>query len=233
MDIAIVDDEQSVINGLTEYFERYFKEKNLAYHIKSYTDPKKFVFDFSNNYDLICLDIEMPELNGIQVAQEIRKSDEDVLIMYITNMAQFALKAFEVNAVDYVLKPIRYDDFYIKMQKAMRYIRQNEEKTIALETDKGTMIFEISSIYYIEVSLHYLTYHTKSGNIIVRGSMSQTEKILSESFVRPANSFLINLKYVENVQQNSVTVNGDVLPLTRTRKNEFMKAFAKYIGGMK
>ncbi len=189
--------------------------------------------DYVKGTDLICLDIDMPQMSGIETARDIRRMDEDVIIVFITNLAQYALNAYEVNAIDYILKPLRYGDFKIKISKVSKYLRQRESEVIEFEAEGKTYMAEISSIYYIEVLTHNTTLHMRGGDLTVRTSLSSIESRLPKGFARSANAYLVNLKYVEKVTFDTVTVKGTELPLTRTRKPAFMDALAEFISGEK
>ena len=170
--------------------------------------------------------------NGIELAREVRKANRDVAIMFITKTVQFAINGYEVDAVDYVVKPLVYEDFALKLKKAMRYILLHTEKFIVLNTKGGAVRIGESRIYYIEVMLHYLVVHTKKGDITVRGSIKSILPLLSASFARSANSYIVNLRYVENVKDNTVTVHGVPVPITKSYKAEFLRAFSAYNGVM-
>ena len=159
--------------------------------------------------------------------------DGNVVIMFITNMAQYAIHGYEVEAVDYVLKPLSYADFAMKVQKALRYIARNEDANVKLCTKDGMVHLAVSDIYYIEVRSHYLIYHTTREEYMVRGVMKETEEQFAKyHFARCSHGYLINLKYVQSVNGNIVTVAGEEIALSRSKKNDFMEAFARYIGGM-
>lgn len=115
---------------------------------------------YQKDADLILLDVEMPGMDGISLARRIRQDDKEVLLMFITNMAQYALHGYEVEAIDYVIKPLGYQEFALKMKKAMRYMGRHEKKQIMLQTTDGIQPVAIEDILYVEVIRHYLQYHT-------------------------------------------------------------------------
>lgn len=243
MRVAIIDDEKNMTAQLSEFLKRLKEEENLILDADIYESGDNFltaletkrIFEEENLiYDLILLDVEMPGRNGIETAREIRKFDENVILMFITNMAQYAIHGYDVEAIDYVLKPVTYEDFALKMHKAMRYVRQNETHQMILNTtENGRIPLLISDIYYIEVVSHYLNFHTKKGVYESRGVMKEIEKQLeSMNFFRCNQSYLVNLAYVKSIRGNEVMVGADSLPISRNRKNSFMEAFARYVGGM-
>lgn len=175
----------------------------------------------------------MPALNGIQTAKELRRIDKQVVLMFITNMSQYAIHGYEVEAIDYVIKPVAYADFALKIQKAMRYISRNNDENLVIHTQEGIVQLQISQIFYVEVIRHYLLYHTISGIYKVRGVMKETEKTLEPyHFVRSNQCYLVNLKYVEAINGSTVKVAGEELQMSRNKKSEFMLQFIRYVGGL-
>lgn len=159
--------------------------------------------------------------------------DSNTIIMFITNLAEYAIHGYSVEAIDYVLKPITYEDFAMKISKAMRYVERNVKRQIILHTSEGDIPVSVADIYYIEVVRHYLYYHTTSGKYEVRGVMKQLEQELQELKFRRCNqSYLVNLAHVKAIRGNDVVVGNDYVPISRNKKSEFMEAFAKYVGGL-
>ena len=231
--IAIVEDEAMYAKQLEEFLHQYETENQEAFEITIYSDGDQIVNKYKSQFDIILMDVEMKFMDGMSAAEEIRKMDSEVVIIFITNMAQYAIHGYEVEAVDYVLKPLSYADFAMKVQKALRYIARNEDANVKLCTKDGMIHLAVSDIYYIEVRSHYLIYHTTREEYMVRGVMKETEEQFAKyHFARCSHGYLINLKYVQSVNGNIVTVAGEEIALSRSKKNDFMEAFARYIGGM-
>lgn len=233
MKVAVVDDEKKVSDLLTGYISKFGDENNLTLNVSVFHNPIDFLNNYTKDYDLILMDVEMPGLNGIETAKELRRMDKNVVLMYITNMAQYAIHGYEVEAIDFVIKPVTYLDFALKLQKAMRYIKQNSDSKIVLNTQEGIVHVNVTDIFYIEVIRHYLVYHTVNGDYTVRGVMKETQEKLSEyHFVRSNQCYLINLKYIESIYGSTVKVAGAELQMSRNKKNDVMVAFTKYVGGI-
>lgn len=233
MKVAIVDDEQDMTRQIEEFVERFRVESQMEVDARVFHEPRAFVENYDGSYDLVLLDVEMPGMNGIEAAKAIRGQDRRVSIMFITNMAQYAIHGYEVEAVDYVLKPVGYQDFAMKMKKALRYIERDAEQKLVLDTTAGKLAVKVSDIVYVEVIRHYLSFHTDAGVYEVRGVMREWEKELGRyHFVRCSQSYLVNLAKVRSIQGNKCMVGGEELPLSRNKKNEFIQAFTRYVGGM-
>ena len=234
MNIAIVDDNLNDRKMILDYLSQFFNESGEDYTTSTFEDGVSFLKDYSFSYDFIIFDIDMPQMSGIDTAKELRKKDSNVTIMFVTNMPQYALEGYSVEAVDYVLKPLSYPDFRLKMKKATRYILRNSVKKVTINTtDEGLITVDSSDIYYVESKLHYIYYHTKKGIYKMRAKLTEVEDILLPyHFARSGGSFLINLAYLEKIDGNEIVVADETLPLSRRMKASLMSAFTKYMGGI-
>lgn len=234
MNIAVVDDNLNDRKMILDYLSQFFNESGEDYTTSTFEDGVSFLKDYSFSYDFIIFDIDMPQMSGIDTAKELRKKDSNVTIMFVTNMPQYALEGYSVEAVDYVLKPLSYPDFRLKMKKATRYILRNSVKKITINTtEEGLITVDSSDIYYVESKLHYIYYHTQKGIYKMRAKLTEVEDILLPyHFARSGGSFLINLAYLEKIDGNEIVVAGETLPLSRRMKASLMSAFTKYIGGI-
>ncbi len=234
MNIAVVDDNLNDRKMILDYLSQFFNESGEDYTTSTFEDGVSFLNDYSFSYDFIIFDIDMPQMSGIDTAKELRKKDSNVTIMFVTNMPQYALEGYSVEAVDYVLKPLSYPDFRLKMKKATRYILRNSVKKLTINTtEEGLITVDSSDIYYVESKLHYIYYHTQKGIYKMRAKLTEVEDILLPyHFARSGGSFLINLAYLEKIDGNEIVVAGETLPLSRRMKASLMSAFTKYMGGI-
>lgn len=232
MRIALVDDDRNDRSQLQTYLSDYLSEEGAEYEIKEFDNALSFLADYAYTFDLVLMDIDMPGLSGIEAARQLREKDSHVTLMFITNMPQYALEGYAVEAVDYLLKPLSYPDFRLKMQKARRYIARNADLPLALSTAEGVFRCNVSDVLYVESRLHYLYYHTADQTIKVRGKLSDVaDTLLPYHFARPGESYLVNLRHLRAIEGNEILVGEDRLPLGRRRKAEFISAFTRYMGG--
>lgn len=233
--VAIVDDQREDAAALEQYLYQFGGETGQAYLVTRYASGSEFLQDHSSAFELVILDIDMPGINGMETARQLRSQGDDVVLMFVTNMSQYALEGYEVEAVDYVLKPVSYQDFTLKLRKAQRYISQNRDTQIALRTAGGIVPLMVSQVIYVESTLHYLVYHTIGGNHRVRGSMSDAEAALPHGqFARCNTSFLVNLKHVKAVERDEVLVGPDSfrLKISRGRRGAFLDQLGRFLGGV-
>ena len=230
--IAVVDDDREFSAKLREYLEQYAKENDETFEIEVFYDGAEILKDYTPRYELILLDIEMPAVNGMEAAQKIREMDESVVLMFITNMAQYAIHGYSVGALDFVMKPISYYPFSMKIKRALKRVQKKEIPTILLTTSDGVKRLKVSQIYYVEIQGHMLHYYTEEGQFVMRGTLSSVEKMLPSSlFVKCNHWYLVNLMHVTEVRKNTTVVGNFELEVSRRNRAGFLKALAEHMGG--
>ena len=152
--VAIVEDEEAVREQLLGYVQRYTRQYSTTFEVRTFSDGVEILEGYRPVYDLILLDVEMKHLDGMETAQRIRALDSDVMIVFITNMAQYAIKGYAVGALDYVLKPVPYFAFSQQLQKAEEQLRRRTRHYLAVPVEGGLRRLDTSRIYYIESEGH-------------------------------------------------------------------------------
>lgn len=230
--IAIVEDERTFSEQLQEFLKEYQEEKNINFKISVFKDGAEILEEYKQIYDIILLDIEMPEINGMETARRIRKTDAEVVLMFITNMASYAIHGYEVGALDFIMKPLTYYTFSVKLTRALRRVKKKEQKEILLTLPDGAKKIEIQQLYYVEVQNRILHYHTDTGVYRIRGTMQSVEQRLAPyPFVKCNHWYIVNLMHVSEVRGNIVVVGGSKLEISRRNKTPFLKALTEYVGG--
>lgn len=229
--VAIVEDDPEDTKMLRSYLEEFEREADERFSVAEFTDGLAFIGDYRSKYDLVLMDIDMPHLNGLTAAKKLRKVDENAVIIFVTNMAQYAIRGYEVDALDFLVKPVTQPQLYSKLRKALRKIKNAQNKKLFLCTDESVRCISVRDIRYIEVREHLLTYHLGGEDITVRGQMDKVESELADChFYRIYKSYLVNLDYVVGVGATTVRVGEDDLCLSRARKKDFMQTLADYLG---
>ena len=184
------------------------------------------------SFDIIFLDIEMPTLGGMPTAERIRLLDPDVVLIFVTNMAQYAIRGYEVDALDFVLKPVSYYQFSTKLDRALQRICRRRGGQITLQVGGGVQLLATDDILYLETRDRLLHYHTTTGTWSVRGSLLKAEKDLTAyHFARCNQCYLVNLRHVRGVQDDFVQVGEERLEISRRQRAAFLAAVAAYVGG--
>lgn len=228
--IAIVEDNALHCQQLTEHLRRYEEENKLTFEIDSFVSGIHFFEDYTPRWDVIFLDIDMPGTDGMSVAEDIRRSDTGVVLIFVTNLTHYAIKGYAVNAMDYILKPINYTSFCITLNKVVQHYKNITETFINLKLKNGIRKISLNSIYYVEVLNHYLTYHTFEGDFTIRGTFASAEKELSEQFAKCNSCYLVNLKYVKFVNKENVQIGPYTLPISRRSYLPFLETLNRYLG---
>ena len=228
---AIVGDEDAAARDLEECLKRYCGKRGITCSTERFRDGRAFLEQYSPRYDLIFMDIRMPEVDGMAAAQRLRALDRVTALVFVTSMVQYAVKGYEVEALDFIVKPVRYPSFEMKMRRILQAVDLKKGREVLLSVGGTVRVLTSSSIYYVEVMDHDLTYHTSQGDVTVRGKLSAVEQQLPrEVFFRCSTSYLINLQHVRQLTGDTVLVGDRELRVSRGRKKELMAALAACLG---
>lgn len=234
MKVAVIDDSREDSNRIREYLEQFQKETGRIFQIMIYNSSLDFLEEYQGEYDVIFLDIEMPGCSGLEVAKEIRDKDKAVGIIFVTSMAQYAIEGYEVNAIDFIVKPVGYFNFSMKLENAFRFFEQHKEKNILVNSRDGILRMTVSDLVYIEKERDFLVFYTRNETIKERGSIKAIKEKLADLFFSECTSgCLINLNYVKRIGKDTVTLmTGTELPLSRRSKKQFTEDYINFMGGM-
>lgn len=231
--IAVVDNEKADRDLLMLSFSRLAEQVQEEICAISFDSGEALLAGYDYSYDLVCLDIDMPGQDGLSTARALRKIDEQVMIIFVTNMAQMAICGYEVQALDFLVKPVNYYSLAMKMRNVIALIHRQKKRNIVLHMADGMVKISTDELYYIEVNGHYLTFHTYQGVFQQKVSLREWEEKLKDlSFVRCNNCYLVNLKHVSAVNKDEVKAGGQWLRMSRPRKKPFLQALANYMGGV-
>lgn len=228
--LAIVDDDPRDAQTLREQAEHFFAGAGETVSIREYRDGVDFIRS-TQEYDIVFLDIRMERLDGLETARLLRKINQDALIIFVTNMAQFAIRGYEVDAMDFIIKPSDQFSMDRVLGKALKRIQSRGGVSLLLKTPSGTVRLESGDIYYVEIYNHDLIYHAVQGDFKVRGQLSDVrEKLERVHFIHCSRSYLVNLRYVSHIGADTLTVHGDRVPISKAHHREIERRFASYLG---
>lgn len=228
--IALVDDSELYAKQFKELVDRYRTEKGEAVELYYFDNGFDFLEKYTPDFNVVFLDIEMPHMDGLTVAHKLREIDATVPLIFVTVMSQLAIRGYEVSAMDFIVKPISYFNFTLKLEKALEIRKRTSSTTLKLLDDDGTVMYVAADeIYYVESFGHRCEFNTKKGLLHVYGSMSKIEQQLSaDDFLRCNNSFVVNPAYIVGVKKDIILVGDREVPIARARKKYIMEQLAKY-----
>ena len=230
--VLVVEDDNLDFERLKGFLDTYSKENKIEFSLERFSSGKEFLNNLSKDFDIVFLDIDLKDSNGIDLAKALRKVDQEVGIIFVTNLAQFAINGYEVDALDFVVKPISYYDFSFKIKKAVDNALKQSKKTFISLLSEGKMVkLDSSDINYIEVMHHSLVFHTLNGDYSSYGTLKDLESKLPNNFKRCNNCFLVNLEHVTAIQGYSVFLGEIELQISHPKKKEFLKYVNDYFNG--
>ena len=236
--VAIIDSEPTVLTLLNNLIKKYSLLSGVEFEITKYTSGISYLKsknDNSNNNDnIVFLGIDLPNAGGLKLAHKILDKDSKTIIIIIANSAQYAINGYDVNALGYIVKPVRKRSIDLILDKACGLLKNQQLQRVSVKTVHGQVLLSLSEIAYIEIQKHNLFIYTcKDGkyNVVrTRGSMQEMyAKLKNTDFVRCSTSYLVNMNYILSVLKSIVYLPGVKILISRTYKQEFTKRFAKFL----
>ncbi len=232
--IAIVEDDCGAAEKNVEYFKRYSAEKGTLFDVEMFASGDIFLEKYDGSFDMVLMDIDMPGKNGMETVKMLRQRDKNVMIIFVTNLAQYAVNGYEYDAFDFIVKPVAYFNFSVKLTRALTRLENTRGRGIWINVNGGQRKILSSDIKYVEVMKHDLIYHTVNGDIHTNGSMLKAiEQFKGLPFALCNRCYLVNLAYVNGVQQYQADVGGDILLISHLKRNEFLNKLNSWLAGRK
>lgn len=228
--IALVDDNLHDRQILWEYLKTYETDSMEKFEISEFCDGETLVQDYQPAFDIILLDIEMEKMDGMTAAEHVREIDNSVIIIFLTNMPQYAIRGYAVEALDYVLKPVSYYAFEQCLSRALKRRQKRGDGFLRLSAGKGTLRrIRFSAIYYVEIQGHTLIYYTKDGEFSTTGAIRDVERQVDDRFFRCNKCYLVNLEHVESLKGSFAIVGSYEVQISRAKKKAFLDALNNYL----
>lgn len=227
--IAICDDEQNQIEYITSIVTSWSNHKGHSCEIRTFASAEAFLFEYEEDkaYDILLLDVEMKNMNGIELAKRIRKDNNRAEIIFITSHFEFVGEGYEVDALHYLIKPISVEKLTQVLTKAAEKLSV-EPPSVVISCEGETVKLYESDILYVESFLHYIVIHTKDNEYKIKENISVFENKVSDVFYRIHRSYLVSLKYITRISRTSVNIGSTELPLSRGKYDDINRAFIEH-----
>lgn len=233
IDIAYAEDEAGAAEEMRSLIAEYQEKASETLKLSCFPDGLAFLEQAEKEaFDIVLLDIDMPGIDGMEAARRLRRRDSSTVLIFVTNMAQFAVQGYEVAALDFIVKPIRRAEFFPKLDRAVAAVTRSRGIEITLRTPSGLVRFPCATLSYVEVFRHTLVYHTEGGTFECRGSLADEETRLAPyGFARCGKSFLVNMAQIRRVDRYELELlSGETLEISHPRRKAFMECLARYLG---
>lgn len=224
--IAICDDIEEDVKYISSAVNKWAEKENITVDIETFPSAESFLFRYAEQkaFDILLLDVEMPSMNGVELAKRIRKENDAVQIIFITGYTDYISEGYEVSALHYLVKPLSETKLFEVLTRAVLKIRKNE-KSLYLSLSGEMVRIPIYEIKYLEVQQNYVTVHSKK-DYTVKKTLGEFERGLDERFYRMGRSFIVNLSCIDKITKTDVFLSdGSVIPLSRGQYEPLNKAF--------
>ena len=228
--IAICDDSFEDIEFLKSILKAWEKEREQKVSISTFNSSENFLFNYAEDksFDILLLDIEMGDMDGVSLAKALRKDGCDIEVAFITGYPDFISDGYEVNALHYLMKPVKKEKLISVLDKAAENLKK-KDKHIIIPVDNENVKISLNKIQYIEVFSHKLLLVTEKGNYEVKMPLYEINKSLSGDFIKCHRSYIVNLSYVSKITKTEVILDsGKNLPLARNSAQEVLSTFVAY-----
>lgn len=232
--IAICDDEQDLVDKIKNIIKEYEDIEDIRFSIDTYSSGVSLIRNF-DGYDLIFLDIDMPGMDGIEVARKLRADDVIAKIIYVTNHASFTNQALSIHAFGYIVKPFECSEVFLLLDDFVKYIKLEtveECKKLSFKTANGLICLNTDDILYFE-------YHRNVGveivtcneSIYTRSTLQEVwETVAKYGFALPHKSFIVNLLYIKNIDGLDITMeNNMTVPIAQKRASIFRTEHNRFL----
>ena len=231
MKIVICDDNLNIISEIKEMLNEYSAIKNIPLEISTF-DNGKAVLDSNENFNIAILDVEMPDMNGIALGEELRKRNKQIVLIYLTAHSQYLDSALNLNAARFFEKPIDKDRFFSGMDNALERI-DNTTINFFIRDDKTQVRITAESIIYIEISHRKTKVVTEDKVYFTTHTLDYfKDRLVSSIFAQPHKSYIINFNFITAYERMEIVLDGQYkIPVSRSKQTEFHKSFVRFMEG--
>jgi len=231
--VAICDDNQTDSGYVAELLSDWAKKMGYVVQTQCFPSAESFLFHYAQEkeFDILLLDIEMAEMDGVALAKKVRQDNEGVQIVFITGYPDYIGEGYEVAALHYLMKPVEKEKLFRVLDRAAANL-QKPKRVVVLTIDGESVRVPVEEIQYVEAFSHSVAVVTTKRTYEFRKGLSEMEVLLGDGFIRCHRSYLVGLRFLSGLSKQKVTLDGGTeLPLSRSAAAAVHKAFIKYYTG--
>jgi len=231
--IAICDDETVEINYLSDLIRTWASSNSLDITLASFNSAESFLFTYEDMapLDILLLDIQMGAMDGMTLAKHLRKSNDNVHIIFITGYQDFVAEGYDVSALHYLMKPVKPERLFAVLDKAAASANILEDELI-VQTAEGVIKVAHKDIIYVEAFAHYIQIHSKAKLLETRANIGDIAQTLGNGFAHCHRSYIVGLRHICHITKTEIILdNGAKIPISRRLHKDISQAFVKYHRG--
>ncbi len=219
INITICDDEPIEVEYLNTLVQTWAKLNGHYLNISTFESGESLLFSYEDNkeIDILLLDIQMKEIDGVTLAKKLRETNSQTQIVFITGVPDYIAEGYEVSALHYLMKPVKEDKLFEVLNRAVERLKYTE-KSLLLKVNYENLRIEYKDVMYIESADHYVFINTNGNELVhkVKMSLSDVENLLDESFIRCQRSYIVGLRHIKKTTKTSVILANDTeIPISR------------------
>ena len=224
--VAICEDERYILEELRKKVENYINRKSLDASIKTFMSGEELL-KAKKKFDIILLDLMLPGIDGLEVARQISCRSR---IIFVTSYREYAVEAFDANAVHYLVKPVTEERLFLALDRAINQTEQMDNQALTLMKSGKTQVIFIRDILYCEVFNHQVRIHTVHGTYDYFGTLDMLETKLDERFFRCHRSFVVNMSCVAGQEKGvAILTNGEKIFISRRKQTDFIQRLLNFL----
>lgn len=228
--IAVVDDELFFADRIREIADKFFKDKNIDYEIKVYTHPVELKWDVEDGdyFDIYLIDIEMPGMDGLALAQCIRMTYAEPYIIFITAHMKYSIKGYEYNVWRYIIKDRADEQLPLAFEGLIKQLKKRQERFYIIESPSKTVKVSYDDIYYLHIKGKYTYFYARTGIYRDRCTLKQAVETLDSTVFRFVNkSYVVNLKHILEIDGTSLVMrDGELIDLSVPQRSAVKSALS-------
>ena len=228
--IAVCDDEQVERDYLSALARQWANARGIALRLSCHASAESFLFarEDAPPVDILLLDIQMREMDGVALARRLRAESRDIQILFITGYADHIAEGYDVSALHYLMKPVREDKLHEVLDRAVERLHQTEPALI-VQTAEGAARIPLADILCVESFAHYIAIQTKKATHATRAGIGEIERSLGDAFIRCHRSYIVGLRHISHITKGDVVLDsGRTVPLSRRLYTQVNLAFIAF-----